>query len=246
MSIQYFKPGDFNPENDSDWIKLDGRRSLFYKIWKRFWENAEVPPLSVLDYKTVPVKDRVHGFPQREDIELFYNEDKVEGFVREEYRRFYRYLEYHAPKEQHRFAKIITGQPGVGGSLFSLCYSPHDISTFQGKTRFRSYMLQRRLREHRPTLLPDREDGSLVLFCKQGCFKALTSECLDDLTHHTWCLLDPADKQSVLSSPSNSYDPMIVLTTSPDENIWKPWGKTELHLEVLVMQPWSTLELQLG
>jgi hypothetical protein len=135
---------------------------------------------------------------------------------------------------------VITGQPGIGGSL-QHCYFDLPLTFYIGKSVWVYYALCRCLSEKRPVVWLHKK--KLHMFVEEGVYDMGTDYLSAKYKTFIWTLVDSDESKEVpenlmpLSTPFS-----VIYTTFPAKERWSRMHKTTSNAVVL-MNPWSRSEI---
>ncbi|CAA7264998.1 unnamed protein product [Cyclocybe aegerita] len=144
--------------------------------------------------------------------------------VREEYVHAYDTILMDTERQPpgHRSAFLVTGQPGIGKTLFLL------------------YVLARRLQEKEPVALQI-NSSEYALFCEQGV--SIHSSESGRVPTGAWALSDSSDGHRGLCSAFQKPFAHVIHTSSPASSRWKDWVK-RLGAIKYIMDVWLPEEFR--
>ncbi|KAF8519742.1 hypothetical protein BU17DRAFT_47470 [Hysterangium stoloniferum] len=191
----------------------------YKSLHEHFWGRDRVSIISVAgkSYSTVDLT--------LVDIPPNYRPPNI-LLIREEYKLAYDTILADTHKEgQRRSAFLVTGQPGIGKSLFLL------------------YLLFRRLEEQEPVALQIDAD-EFVLFSMNGVsVHSGKTSFADYIPKGAWALSDSWGEVLWPCSAFQSPRAHVIHTSSPSSHRWKDWVK-RLSADMYIMDIWSLEELR--
>ncbi|KAF8522428.1 hypothetical protein BU17DRAFT_44645 [Hysterangium stoloniferum] len=192
----------------------------FQRLYAHFWGRDRVDIVSVAGKNYSIVDLTPFDIPQNSRPANIL-------FIREEYRLAYDTILTDTLKEGHRrSAFLVTGQPGIGKTLFLL------------------YLLVRRLQNQDPVALQI-DANEFILFSEDGVSRhSGGAYSADDIPKGAWALSDSSDELQL--GPCGAFQSTrvhVIHTSSPSSRRWKDWVK-RLTARRYIMDIWSLEELR--
>ncbi|KAF9511101.1 hypothetical protein BS47DRAFT_1201700 [Hydnum rufescens UP504] len=236
-----------HPFHSSIWCPLDDVQAEFYRdyvlLHTLFWEKPlrlEARPTKMSNWRLPPTPNK-SGEPEEhggevDDISILrippamFPAIRGELMLREVYQTLFEKLKERSGIAP-RSGMTITGQPGIGKSLFLI------------------YGLACRLSQGKPTVFYDSCDKKILLYNAHGVFTR--SQTYINVSEHelplgTWALINstpPASVPSFLISKNSPF--YIVLATSPNHAQDETWMFDRL-MPTYYMTLWSWKEIRAG
>ncbi|OBZ68928.1 hypothetical protein A0H81_11004 [Grifola frondosa] len=153
--------------------------------------------------------------------------------IREEYDAMLREIVTWHSEVQRGGGMIITGQPGIGKSLFLI------------------YVLFKKLLAGEPVLFQQYEPEKIFIFCETGVFTYPAREDPSDLaelaeTHGFSRAIALVDSNDQINKPPSCIklpSPIFVVQTPSPAQEHRKWSKEKKHVTTRVMRPWSWPEI---